>query len=285
MGDKIVLGTVQLGLPYGINNQAGQPSRQEAFDILDFAFQQGIHTLDSADGYGEALQVVGEYEKLHHRNFRIINKFKFDQEPLKEKLNRSLQKLGTSSLSCYMYHSFDDYAAGSYRRELLDFRERGHIGAIGVSLYDSAQLAKVVNDREISIIQLPVNLLDLSDEKVDLLQQAKSNHTEVHARSVFLQGIFFRDPATLTGNLTALKPYIEQLQARARETGRNLNAVTLNFVLNKKYIDKVVVGVDHVTQLASNLEAIDSHFRDADWMRIAVKDEHLYLLNPGNWKP
>ena len=61
---KIILGTVQLGIPYGINNAAGKPSEAEAFRILDFAHANNIDTLDSADNYGEALQVIGRHRKV-----------------------------------------------------------------------------------------------------------------------------------------------------------------------------------------------------------------------------
>ena len=68
MKNKIILGTVQLGIPYGINNSLGKPSEEDAFQILDYAFNKDIRTLDSADGYGDALSVIGHYRTRSDRS-------------------------------------------------------------------------------------------------------------------------------------------------------------------------------------------------------------------------
>jgi aryl-alcohol dehydrogenase-like predicted oxidoreductase len=60
---KICLGTAQFGLEYGINNQVGKPVESEVFKILDYANQQGVYNLDTADKYGSALEVLGAYRK------------------------------------------------------------------------------------------------------------------------------------------------------------------------------------------------------------------------------
>lgn len=56
---KLVLGTVQFGLPYGIANQSGQVSRAEAKVILALARSAGIDTLDTAIAYGESETCLG----------------------------------------------------------------------------------------------------------------------------------------------------------------------------------------------------------------------------------
>jgi len=47
------LGTVQLGLSYGINNADGKPSQETANAILNAALEGGINTLDTAAAYGD----------------------------------------------------------------------------------------------------------------------------------------------------------------------------------------------------------------------------------------
>ncbi len=49
----MALGTVQFGLPYGIANQVGQVSGDEAVAILDHAWANGLDTLDTAIDHGE----------------------------------------------------------------------------------------------------------------------------------------------------------------------------------------------------------------------------------------
>ena len=50
----LTLGTVQLGLPYGLHAGGQAPERAVAFDILRAAADCGIDTLDTARDYGVA---------------------------------------------------------------------------------------------------------------------------------------------------------------------------------------------------------------------------------------
>jgi aryl-alcohol dehydrogenase-like predicted oxidoreductase len=282
--EKIILGTVQLGTSYGINNSTGKPSEQEAFGILDFAFQNNVTILDSADGYGEALQVIGKHRAISKKEFKIINKFKADGEPLLIKIERSLRLLNCASLFCYMYHQFSDYQSGVVRKELQQLKKEGLIRKIGVSIYNSEALAELIDDPDIEIIQMPVNFFDLSQEKEALIRKAKNRGKEIHARSVFLQGLFFKGPQTLTGNLKSMVPYVEKLRQKAVEHNSDIKKAALNFVLNKPYIDFVILGIEKLHQLQENLSLVDPSFDSSFFDGIDIREDDQYLLNPANWK-
>ena len=57
----LTLGTVQLGLAYGVNNDKGMPSFEESSAILDTALAAGILSFDTARGYGESELVLKRY--------------------------------------------------------------------------------------------------------------------------------------------------------------------------------------------------------------------------------
>lgn len=284
MKNKIILGTVQLGIPYGINNSLGKPSEEDAFQILDYAFNKDIRTLDSADGYGDALSVIGHYRTRSDRSFNIINKFKVDSSVIFEKLQKTLMILTEKSLYCYMYHHYPDYVSGKVRKELNELRRIGVIQKIGVSLYEVDQLARVIDDSDISIIQLPVNLLDLNRDKIALLQKAKLRGKEVHARSVYLQGLFFKDPETLTGNLIPMRPYLDKIRMMSKNHSIDIKKAAINHILQKDFIDYVVLGIDHVSQLVENLTLIDSNLDTSMFEGLEVSSADAYLLNPANWR-
>ena len=77
---QLCLGTVQFGMNYGINNQIGrQPTWEESFDMLDYAIENGIDTIDTARAYGETELVLGEYlreNSRHKSNVKIISKLR-----------------------------------------------------------------------------------------------------------------------------------------------------------------------------------------------------------------
>lgn len=284
MKNKIILGTVQLGLPYGINNSSGKPSEKDAFNILDYAFENGIQFLDSADAYGDALSVISQYQTKRNRYFQLINKFKIGSSSLSESLRKTLDILTSKSLYCYMYHHYPDYETGSAKHELKKLKETGAIQKAGVSLYGVDQLARVVNDPDIDIIQIPANLLDLNIAKVTLLKKAKANGKEIHVRSIYLQGLFFKDLDSLLGNLIRLRPYLEKIDFISRQHTTDKKKAALNFIVQKEYIDYVVLGIDHVSQLAENLSLVDETFDTSIFEGIDVNSEDVYLLNPANWK-
>ncbi len=72
---KIILGSVQFGINYGINEK-GKVPKEEVFEILDYARLKGIETVDTAAVYGDSEKVIGEYAKSRkvHKSLHIITK-------------------------------------------------------------------------------------------------------------------------------------------------------------------------------------------------------------------
>ena len=59
MKEKLILGTAQFGLDYGINNSVGKPNVESTESILNYAISQKIHILDTADAYGNSSDIIG----------------------------------------------------------------------------------------------------------------------------------------------------------------------------------------------------------------------------------
>lgn len=76
MKNKLILGTAQFGLKYGINNIIGTLSHKDVFEILDTAKEHNIETLDTADAYGNAIEIISLYHQQRHFKFKILSKFK-----------------------------------------------------------------------------------------------------------------------------------------------------------------------------------------------------------------
>ena len=100
---KLVLGTAQFGLDYGINNPKGKISSNEVFKIINFAKENGILFLDTASVYGDSEQVIGEYIKDNNVNLQIITKIKNIKE-----LDNSLRRLNLDEIYGCLLHNFND---------------------------------------------------------------------------------------------------------------------------------------------------------------------------------
>jgi aryl-alcohol dehydrogenase-like predicted oxidoreductase len=285
--EKLALGTVQFGLPYGINNKTGKLSKESVFDILELAENQNIYMLDSADAYGDAIQVIGSYLKVKpQKPFKIISKFIGDGLPLGPKLDATLDSLGKDHLYAYLYHRFDDYRAEENRNELLRLKQEKKITKIGVSIYDLTELEAVIRDADIDIIQIPLNPLDSSIDKLGLLGKAKSAGKEIHVRSVFLQGLLFKRPEDLTGNLAELSSSVARFERIVNRQHLTVRQTCLNYALHQPMVDFVIIGVDSTEQLKQNIDAVLPTFSPevmAELQSISVVNRAL--LNPSNWKP
>jgi aryl-alcohol dehydrogenase-like predicted oxidoreductase len=284
---KFILGTVQLGLPYGINNSAGQPDLQEAFKILNTASEHGIQLLDTAEAYGKALSILSDYQAQPNAyRFKIISKFKEDGVSLSEKLDRTLSSLQMPSLHGYLFHRFDEYQSGKFKDVLNKAKDAGKIQHIGVSLYGVDELKIALADNDITLIQLPINPFDNSPEKKDLLQEAHALGKQIHVRSVFLQGLLFKTPDQLTGNLKQLYTALQSFQNVLTKYKLNARQVCLNYALHQTGVDGVVIGVETSTQLRENMSSVMPHFsKDIahDLESIDIPDR--FVLNPSNWRP
>ncbi|MCI8752329.1 MAG: hypothetical protein HFH66_13450 [Lachnospiraceae bacterium] len=113
---QMCLGTVQFVMNYGINNQIGrQPTMDESFEILDYALENCIDTIDTARAYGEVELLLGEYFRENSRrknNIKIISKLKpnyintNDVAGIVEKeLLDTLNRLNIDFLDGYLLHT------------------------------------------------------------------------------------------------------------------------------------------------------------------------------------
>ena len=75
---ELCLGTVQFGMDYGIKGQK-QPSVERAVEMLEYATHNGITTIDTANAYGTAEDVVGVFlskKTVSRDKLFIISKFR-----------------------------------------------------------------------------------------------------------------------------------------------------------------------------------------------------------------
>lgn len=288
MNSKLILGTVQFGMNYGINNHEGKPSFEKMKNILDLAKLKGINLLDTAEAYGDSQNRIGEYHNTCSDKFNIITKFSPNRldlsKNIKKRINQNLVNLNVKYLYSYMFHSFEDYKKyfSLFKKDLIWLKKNKKIKKIGVSLHSNAEITEVLLNDHIDLIQLPFNLFDNSNHRQDILLKAKSNGVEIHTRSVFLQGLFFKDPNKISGNLIDFKRHLTKLYKLVNL--EKMNDLALNYVCSKDYVDGVLFGVDSVEQLKSNIDSYEANttlsmINEVDKIHIKNKS----LLNPANW--
>jgi uncharacterized protein len=291
MTKKIILGTVQLGLAYGINNTHGQPSPDQASALLATAYALGIRCLDTAEAYGSSQAVIGQYHRSHvMRLFSVITKYDgtavFTGQDFRDRFLQNLEVLQVDALKAYLFHNFTVYQQFAQWPELRSLAAEGRVEQIGVSVYTNEEALQAAADDHIQVIQLPFNLLDNLGRRGDVLRQLKEQGKEVHTRSVFLQGLFHKNRASL-GRLAPLRNNLEQLDTLARDQGTDIGTLALAYALRQPLIGKVLIGVETEAQLLENIRQVQAaaHLNEGILEAVdAIKADEPALLNPTNWK-
>jgi len=285
--NKIALGTAQFGMDYGINNKKGKIPKDEVFKILTESLNFNIDILDTAYAYGESELVIGEFIKNNQKQFRIISKLpECTPEKVIGLFEESLKHLGVDSLYGYMIHSFGQYQKNPEIWEILkDLRSNGKIKKIGFSLYYPSELDHLLENRiEFDLIQVPYNIFD--QRFGQYFSKLKEKEIEIYVRSVFLQGLVFKNPSQLDEYFAAIKEKLRRLHSLCAKIDVPVVSLCLNFAILNKFVDRVVVGVDsfdnfkEIVSSGDYIKDVETLYKELESFKL--NDEKIIL--PFNWK-
>jgi aryl-alcohol dehydrogenase-like predicted oxidoreductase len=263
---RLGLGTAQFGLDYGVSNRGGRVAEAEVAKILAVAADRGITVLDTAPAYGESEAVLGRLLPQGHP-FRIVTKTRAcpgecihreDGRRLKEGVYRSLDRLGVSRLAAVLHHGGFDFAkAGSDHlvAALTEIRGEDLADKIGVSAYTGDEIDRVLTKFTPDLLQLPISVADQRLLRSGHLARLADLGIEIHARSVFLQGLLLMDPTTLPDYFSPLRPYLEGMERRSADLGFDRLETCLAFAFAAREIGCVLIGVVSAEGLLGILRA------------------------------
>jgi aryl-alcohol dehydrogenase-like predicted oxidoreductase len=289
---RICLGSAQFGSAYGVSNRSGPPCEAEVAAVLQQAASAGIGYLDTAANYGGAESLIGRHLPSGHK-LRIVTKLPPVPE---EKVGRgqarawidaiegSIDRMRVDQVYAVLVHHAVDLAKpGSENlvEALYEARSRGLTQRVGASIYDAAEIALVRSRFRMNVIQLPLNVLDRRLAASGELAKLRVEGVEIHARSIFLQGLLLMDPDSLPGYFASLRGPLAEMHQSWDRRGMSPLAACLAFALRQD-VDVVVVGVNRVAELAeivAAVEGLDMVFSD---FGSAPTVDPMYL-NPARW--
>lgn len=278
MLEKLGLGTVQFGQAYGVSNQRGQVPKDEAADILDRAARAGIRLLDTAANYGEAEAVLAGFDTSA---FRIVTKTIGISRGLDRVIERARHSALLKADTLLVHAAKDLEGAGGEAlwAALRQLKDEGLFRRIGISAYVAEHPARLAEKFHPDVMQLPFSLLDQRLLENGTLARLKALGVEVHARSLFLQGLLFMQE--LPEKLQGATPHL----ARVRQTLKAANvtplAAALSFVLRRPEIAFGLVGVTSTGELEDIIAAASRPLPALDWASFALQDE--LVLTPSLW--
>jgi aryl-alcohol dehydrogenase-like predicted oxidoreductase len=276
---RLGLGTVQFGQAYGVSNTGGQVPAGEAAAILARAARAGVCVLDTAANYGEAERVLAA---LDTKPFRIVTKTIGLSHGLDAVIARARQSAQTLHADTLLVHAAADLKGpegDTYWKALQDLREAGLFRKIGISAYVADDPAALGARFRPDVMQLPFSLLDQRLLANGSLAHLADLGVEIHARSLFLQGLLLMEAPP--PKLQDAAPHLSRLRATLKGAGTTALAAALGFVLSRPEIAIGLVGVTREQELQEILAAAQSPLPALDWETLALSDERI--LTPSLW--
>lgn len=291
---KWVLGSANFGLSYGIANER-KLSREEVFGILNCAQSEGVWGIDTAKAYGDAEKIIGEYFKRQGKRFQVITKLPpkdyDDPKEVEREIVDSLRVMNVNAIDVLLLHSYETFRRfGKRILPVLQALSRERVvGRFGLSVYHPEEAKEAAGHLKGALaIELPINLFDRRFLKGSLLEELKSEGIFLLARSVFLQGLFFMREEALGVDLSKVRKKVRKISELAENAQLRPEWLPLTFVAANRWIDGVVIGVDSVNQLKTNLQALlhenlIQYRRIEDQLADLEVDDEAILL-PYRWK-
>lgn len=294
------LGTVQLGMTYGLGEDKEKPSEEKAFGILDRAMELGVNTLDTANNYGDSEAVIGRWltkcrqegkklpwvvtkiGPLEHGSFAKL------RDDVLYQIEGCRKNLGMDTLDCVMIHDFADYDRDrdNVRKVFEELKDTGLIASSGISAYSRHDYS-VIADSGFDSVQIPLNVFDWSQIENGGLQRLADSGMLVFVRSVFLQGLVFHTPEDLDPRMDFCFPYLRRYLELCEEFRLSPAVLALSFVLSAPGVTTAVLGCDNANQLQSNCSLFDQtvQLSSDQWqlLRQAFCEIDPRVINPGVW--
>jgi aryl-alcohol dehydrogenase-like predicted oxidoreductase len=279
MLEKLGLGTVQFGQAYGVSNRRGQVPKEEAAAILDRAAKAGVRLLDTAANYGEAENILAA---LDTSVFRVVTKTIGLSHGLDRVIARACQSAQSLKADTLLVHAANDLKGKDGEalwNALRQLKSEGVFRKIGISAYVADDPAALAEQFHPDVMQLPFSLLDQRLLMNGTMARLQALGVEVHARSLFLQGLLFMEE--LPAKLRHAGTHLAYVRNSLNEANITPLAVALGFVLARREIAFGLVGVTSSNELDEIIAAAQMPLPPLDWALFALKDE--LVLTPSLW--
>lgn len=289
---RIGLGTAQFGLDYGITNTAGRVAQADACAILELCAEHGIVTIDTAHAYGTSEETIGRCMPTG-TDFSIVTKTPVLGAGSADEAIRQVQRgfaqsqarLAPAIIDALLVHHAEDLlgpCGQAVWSAMEGLRDAGGVKRIGVSVYRPDQIDRLLSRFRPQVVQLPYSIVDQRMVSGGQLERLAELGIEVHARSLFLQGLLLLPADRVPTRFAPIKAAIERLdQVFGNQRITRMEGLFAD-VLRRTEISRAICGVES----ASQLHTIISAARKGLTVRLTCPElrpiDNVYL-DPSRW--
>ena len=239
----LVLGTAQLGLSYGRRGEHGLLALDDAFAILDAAWEAGLRAFDTAEAYGVSASRLAQWlDQMGRRaEASVVTKVKVDGGDLAQRAAVALDRFDGARRRTLLTHGPADAAAWSVIRATAE----DMAAEAGESVYTAEDVSEALAHEGISRIQAPGNVFDSAP-----LGARGISRIPLDLRSVYLQGTLVEPPDSAERRAPGAGRLARAVQAAATEVGVAPGALLIGAMLRRlRSGDRLVIGADAAEQI------------------------------------
>lgn len=294
------LGTVQLGMTYGLGEDKAKPSEEKAAGILERACELGINNLDTANNYGDSEAVIGRWlakrraenketpfvvtkiGPLAHGSYDIL------RDDVLRQTENCMKTLGTDKIDCLMLHNFEDYESDrdAIRKIFEELKKNGAYKTSAISAYSHHDYFAIA-ESGFDATQIPLNVFDWTQIDNGGLGSIAESGMAIFTRSVFLQGLIFHKPDDLDPRMSFCTPYLDAYLKLCAEFELSPDVLALSHVLSLPGVRCAVLGCDNAAQVEANCDLIERTVEldkvQKEKLHAAFRNIDPRVINPGTW--
>ena len=185
-----------------------------------------------------------------------------------------------------MIHNREFVPKNLSNKELQSLKDDNISKKIGLSIYSQNDYFILSKKFNFDVIQLPINVLNQEFFSKEFFVELKRKKIEIHARSIFLQGLLIENTKNFPNNLSKLKEPIKKIQNMAFQNNRSTLSIVLQYITENKSINSSIIGVQSLSELKEILNEIklinEKPIKNIDWRNFKFNDHKI--TNPKNWK-
>lgn len=292
---RLVLGAAQLGMPYGIANCIGPPDPETAVEMVSVAHHRGVRYFDTAQDYGVSETVLGNvFTKLDiGGDVLVVSKLgkavhADDRTQIMGSIAASLSRLRLQRLWGLFLHQEEQLTEWprTLGSTLLEAKEVGRIGHVGVSVYTVECAMRALAAEGIDSIQVACNVFDRRMRRSGVLDRARVLGKSIFVRSIYLQGLALLEPQHVPERIFKAAEAVNAYKAFCQTHGLDRGRFAVDHVRWMAPGSRLVIGAESVQQVINNCEFVEAEAIPPDihqaWDDL-WPDDHGNLIDPRVW--
>lgn len=289
MLNKLILGTANFINPYGIYSDGHTIDNEIIQDIFKTAQEWNVNIFDTAFVYGDFFSLLNKNFNLS--NLKIITKFNIidDYDVILKRIQYAKEKYNFNEYYGLLIHDPWNLSKIDTRKMFNFFeiiKKQDLVKKIGISIYDMddfENFKQFVDPEFIELIQIPLNPLNQTFINNKFLDYTLQNNIEVHARSLFLQGVLLSDRVPKA--LRELEPLWNIFIDGAKCYSSRLEAL-LCWGFSQNAINKWILGVASLENFLNILQQSQNinveNIKQSNSFDVLKNISHP-LVDPRNW--